>query len=308
MPNHKSFRFEIKTITEEGQFEGYASVFGNVDEDGEVFDSGAFKKTVKEQDVFPLYWMHEWKDNPYSIPIGSINEASEDSHGLTIIGELNMESSRVRTEVYPLMKKRVISRMSVGFKTIKDAWVGGTRHIKEVKLGEVSLTVRGFEANQLAAVTAVKSTDIPDGQETEEIMLDKFLEVKTADMITTLAEVMEAERLRDLRWDIQSALSDVIELLIVNTELTVEAKQSLLATSLDQYKELMLAWFAQAVTVVKCQQTDELRIKTISALLSTQPEPEKKSTTEPEEPQEAVKSLMHLCGEIRSDLANRRAS
>ena len=50
----KTFEFEIKELSEEGQFTGYLSTFGNVDAGDDMIEPGAFKKTLREKKVFPL--------------------------------------------------------------------------------------------------------------------------------------------------------------------------------------------------------------------------------------------------------------
>ena len=73
--------FEIKAINDEdGTFEGYGSVFGNIDADGDVIEPGAFSKSLlnhRSSNTQPaLLWMHD----PYS-PVGRYLEVREDSRG-----------------------------------------------------------------------------------------------------------------------------------------------------------------------------------------------------------------------------------
>ena len=45
----KSFQFELESADENtGEFSGYASVFGNVDDGGDVVEKGAFAQTIVE--------------------------------------------------------------------------------------------------------------------------------------------------------------------------------------------------------------------------------------------------------------------
>ena len=41
---YKSFKLKLKNIDEQGTFEGYASVFGNVDPVGDIVEKGSFQK------------------------------------------------------------------------------------------------------------------------------------------------------------------------------------------------------------------------------------------------------------------------
>jgi len=143
---------ELKQIDEEGVFEGYASVFGNVDSDGEIVDKGAFSKTLRENDGrFPLVWFH----SPFE-PVG-IAQAEEDDRGLLIKrGELDLDVAKGR-EVHSGMRRGYIDRFSFGFRRVKEGMEDGVNHIKEVRLLEISPITRNFAANDQALLTDVRS-------------------------------------------------------------------------------------------------------------------------------------------------------
>lgn len=144
----RDFKFKVKTLTEEGEFEGYASTFGNVDLAGEVIEEGAFKKTLQEHSKFPLLWYHDPKE-----VIGEVH-AVEDKRGLFVKGKIITSLEKGR-EIYELLKRGILSGLSIGYSVIKDEWQNGVRKIKELKLWEVSLVV--FPANPQARVSAVKA-------------------------------------------------------------------------------------------------------------------------------------------------------
>ena len=55
--------FELKAVGESGAFEGYAAVYGNVDQGGDMIQPGAFGKTIadrggKNRDVVFLQCRH----------------------------------------------------------------------------------------------------------------------------------------------------------------------------------------------------------------------------------------------------------
>ena len=143
----KTFPFELKGITEEGIFEGYASIFNKPDSYNEIVEPGAFTKSLKEKDFFPMCWYHDPRD-----PIG-IAYLVEDGKGLKMKGELNLEVQSAR-EKYSLMKQKAIRGLSFGFKVIKDTWEGVARKLKEVKLYEVSPCT--FPVHPKALISAVK--------------------------------------------------------------------------------------------------------------------------------------------------------
>jgi len=145
----KSFRFSVKDIDDQGLFEGYAAVFGNVDRTGDVIERGAFRKTLQENPQLPILWQH----NPAE-PIGLTVAAVEDNRGLRVKGQLNLETARGR-EAYALMKQGVLRGLSIGYDTVKEAWEGTTRKLKEIRLWEWSLVT--FPANPLAQVESIKA-------------------------------------------------------------------------------------------------------------------------------------------------------
>lgn len=155
----KDFQFELKLdeLADDGQFEGYASTFGNEDGHGDVVEKGAFRKTIREtKGRVPILWQHD----PYE-PIGESVELEEDDRGLRTRGQLILDTQR-GAEAYALIKRtKAIRGLSIGYQTIKreieqldDGKV--VRRLKELKLWEYSLVT--FPANTLAAVGNVKAT------------------------------------------------------------------------------------------------------------------------------------------------------
>lgn len=155
----KDFSLELKLeeLTEDGQFEGYASVFNNVDAHGDIIEPGAFKKTIREQKgQVPILWQHD----PYE-PIGISLELEEDDHGLRTRGQLVLDTQR-GAEAYALLKRQALRGLSIGYSAIKyliereDPDV--RRRLKELRLWEYSPVT--FPANRLAVVGTVKSAEI----------------------------------------------------------------------------------------------------------------------------------------------------
>ena len=150
----KFMKFELKEVNEEeGIFEGYASTFTDIpDAYGDVVDKGAFKKTIKEnRNRIKILWNHDVFE-----PIGKPIELSEDETGLFVKGKLTLGVQRAK-EVLALMKDGVINEMSIGYQTITEKLVDGVRHLKEVKLFDVSPVT--FAANPTAQVLDVKNIE-----------------------------------------------------------------------------------------------------------------------------------------------------
>lgn len=142
------------SVDPHGFYTGYASVFGNVDLDGDVIQKGAFKKTIKEKKgKAVILWFH----NP-SEPIG-LAQVEEDDRGLKVSGQLNLDVMRGR-DAHSLMRQEVMIDHSFGFDTIKEGTEDRdgreVRVIKEVKLYEISPLPIGFAANPEAGISMVK--------------------------------------------------------------------------------------------------------------------------------------------------------
>jgi len=159
----KTFRFEIKELDDTGRFSGYLATFGNIDAGGDVVETGAFKKTLKENDAFPLLWGHS-----ASVPglvVGTFH-GKEDNHGLRVDGEFfdDEDSQKARRKAKRLLERGIKIGLSMGYKTIK--WLNdlmdglNVRRLQEVRLNEGSLTL--WPMNELARVDAVKAFDDED--------------------------------------------------------------------------------------------------------------------------------------------------
>ena len=149
--DRKAVRISEGDLADEaGVFTGYASIFGNVDQHGDVVLPGAFRKSLSERgNVVPLLWQHDTTE-----PVGVL-ELVEDSKGLRVVrGEINLETARGR-EAYALLRQGAIKGLSIGYQVVQDGWQGKVRQLKELKLLEVSLVT--FPANELASVTAIKN-------------------------------------------------------------------------------------------------------------------------------------------------------
>lgn len=145
---------------EEGQFVGYASVFGNKDSYGDIVQPGAFKETLAEWDAskdnLPVLWGHDMGD-PFS-NIGIVTAAEEDERGLKVTAQLDLENPKA-AQVYRLLKQRAVGQMSFAYDVVEGHSVqteedGGYYSLDRLKLYEVSIVPIG--ANQETEILAVK--------------------------------------------------------------------------------------------------------------------------------------------------------
>jgi len=203
--------FEIKegTVTDEGTFEGLASVYGIVDLGGEVVEKGAFARTIKARPKVTILWRHDQ-------PIG-IGELEDGEKGLTIRGKLTLKVQQA-AEALALMKDGAVRGLSIGFTTVKDEVKDGIRHLREVKLWEVSLTP--FPMNLAAMVTNVKER--VDGKK---------------DFVEELDKIETGSGHFTMMWALDCALSDCEE------GEDPEAMAAEAGMCIDQFKTAYLEWF-----------------------------------------------------------------
>lgn len=153
-------RFLTKSMGEAGVFEGYASVFGNVDQGGDCVAPGAFRDSLARAKaagkVIPMLWQHDQKE-----PVGIWTDIAEDSKGLHVKGQLLLEHDPLAQRAYGLLKAGAIGGLSIGYTipcggTQPEKGSGGFfQRLKEVDLHEISLVT--MPMNTEARVTAVKS-------------------------------------------------------------------------------------------------------------------------------------------------------
>ena len=144
--------FEVKALKNR-EFEGYGSVFGNVDFGGDVVVKGAFDRSLKEHKSggnMPLmFWMHK----PDKIP-GKWLEMEEDSQGLYVKGVL--ADTELGKEAHTLLGMKAVRGLSIGYQAkdyeYKD---DGVRILKDVDLFETSIV--SIAMNPLAEVYNAKS-------------------------------------------------------------------------------------------------------------------------------------------------------
>ena len=148
----KTFNLKIQSINEKGEFEAYGSVSGNVDLVREVVDYGAFKRTLQHKNGKVVLLADHYPEQRIGVAY-----LTEDSKGLFIKGILNLNKQNAR-DVYEDMKfyyaHDIPVGFSIGFDTLKEDWIAGIRHLKELKLYEVSFVT--FPANEEARLLAVK--------------------------------------------------------------------------------------------------------------------------------------------------------
>lgn len=109
----KCFPFELKATGANHEFEGYVSVFNNIDSTNDIVDKNSFNTDLPDflANGFIGGLNHNW-DEPIGVPI----EAKPDNKGLYLKARLS-ETQHGR-DVYTLLKDRVIKKLSIGYQTL----------------------------------------------------------------------------------------------------------------------------------------------------------------------------------------------
>lgn len=212
--------FEVKDVTAEGRFTGMASMYGEVDLGGDVVERGAFAKTLAENPVIPVLWQHKSDE---VIGSGTIRNNRD---GISIDGVLDMEDPTA-LKAYRKMKLGLMKGLSIGFNTVQDEIKNGVRHLKEVRLWEVSIVT--FPMLTSATVTSVK----------------QMVSSHKGDFDTEPA----AAEVWAKRYQMISALDSAISS-IVWGELSDEEKIAATTESIGQFSESFLVFLPQCLALM----------------------------------------------------------
>lgn len=150
--------FQVKAVSEAGEFSGYGSVFDVKDDYDHIVIKGAFARSLedwKKKDKLPkMLWQHDIAE-----PVGVYTKMEEDSRGLYVEGKVLIEAGALEKRAYTHLKAGSIDALSIGYMVPP----GGMEYnkdldallLKQIDLWEVSLVT--FPANPEATVDDVKS-------------------------------------------------------------------------------------------------------------------------------------------------------
>jgi len=140
------------SIEPDGTVEGYASLFGEIDQARDMVMRGAFAATLATRGIrrIPMLFQHDPAE-----PVGVWLELREDHRGLYARGRLIPDVTRAR-ELLSLVRAGAIDGLSIGFRTVKGRIDPRTRirRLHAVDLWEISIVTFPLLAG--ARVRAVK--------------------------------------------------------------------------------------------------------------------------------------------------------
>ena len=140
---------------QKGYFEGYASIYDEIDQHNDRVIRGAFNESIacwKTSKKMPkMLWQHNQE-----YVLGVWTSIEEDQKGLLVRGRLLLELEKAR-EAYTLMQAQAIDGLSIGY-NVKQSIKGNNdsfvRLLTAVDLIEISLVT--FPANNKARISSVK--------------------------------------------------------------------------------------------------------------------------------------------------------
>ncbi|MFD2739880.1 HK97 family phage prohead protease [Sulfitobacter aestuarii] len=136
---HKSARFGGALEVSDGvEISGYASLFGEVDQGGDVVAPGAYAASLGALAAAGRCVKMLWQHDPGQ-PIGVWEEVREDGRGLWVKGRI-LDSVAGGREAAALVGAGAIDGLSIGYRTVRaDKDAKGRRLLSELELWEVSL-------------------------------------------------------------------------------------------------------------------------------------------------------------------------
>ena len=146
---------DVKAISAEGEFAGYAAIFNNEDLGRDVIMPNAFTKSLQRRPAGKVKMLRQHDSDE---PIGIWLDLAEDNKGLRAKGKLILETVKGR-ETHALMRAGALDGLSIGFRTVKDRFdrAKGIRYLEEIDVPEISIVT--FPLNPRATVSTVKGHD-----------------------------------------------------------------------------------------------------------------------------------------------------
>ncbi len=152
----KFARFGEDLTVNEAVIEGYASLFDQADQGGDIVAKGAYQQSLAKGGRVKMLWQHDPAQ-----PIGVWDLVREDARGLWVKGRL-LESVEKGREAAALIAAGAIDGLSIGYRTVKAVKNDqGRRVLTELELWEVSLVT--FPMLPSARVAAKGDVPADDG-------------------------------------------------------------------------------------------------------------------------------------------------
>ena len=161
--------FDGRGVAASGMIEGYASLFGEADQGGDVVVPGAFGQSLQRLRALGRHVKPLWQHDP-ARPIGVWREVREDTRGLWVSGEILGDVAQ-GAEALTLLRAGAVDGLSIGYRTVRAEAIKATggRRLVEIDLWEVSLVTFPMLPTARASLAA------PTGAEIMELALAQAL-------------------------------------------------------------------------------------------------------------------------------------
>ncbi|WP_118134881.1 HK97 family phage prohead protease [Oceanicella sp. SM1341] len=136
---------------------GYASLFGEADQGGDVVRRGAYARSLASLTAQGRKVKMLWQHDPAQ-PIGVWDEIREDERGLHVRGRILADVQR-GAEALALLKAGAIDGLSIGYRTVRAAKTSLGRALEEIELWEVSLVTFPMLPSARASLGAGEAED-----------------------------------------------------------------------------------------------------------------------------------------------------
>jgi HK97 family phage prohead protease len=162
------FPLETKDVSEDGQIEGLAAAYGNVDHGRDIILPGAFAKTIRGRKTLPMLLYHDQR-----LPVGVWTGFEDTPRGLKMTGRVTTVT-QAGAEALALARDGALSGLSIGYRAVKERYTDDARELIEIALIETSLVATPM--NERAQITRVKEIlaggALPSVREFEEHLRD----------------------------------------------------------------------------------------------------------------------------------------
>ncbi|MGB3867256.1 MAG: HK97 family phage prohead protease [Xanthobacteraceae bacterium] len=147
-------------LSQDGVIEGYASLFGEIDQARDMVMPGAFAQTLRQRGLrkIPMLFQHDASE-----PVGIWLELREDIRGLWARGRLIPDVARGR-ELLALVRADAIDGLSIGYRTVRGRVDPRSRIRKlyQVDLWEISIVTFPLLAGaRIAGVKTARARTLP---------------------------------------------------------------------------------------------------------------------------------------------------
>lgn len=151
---YKEFPMDIKAESEDADFiyiKGMVSPYdGKADLGGDIIEKGAYKRTMDQKgEKRTMLYIHNQKE---PIGVATIENTNE---GLMLKEGKIAKGVQRGKETGILIKMGAMKGLSIGYNSVKSAFSGGNRILKEIALHEVSPVV--FPMNEGSTISGIKN-------------------------------------------------------------------------------------------------------------------------------------------------------